>query len=99
MLKASVFLPIAALAVAACGQLDSNAAKTTMIENCVGSGQDKAFCTCVVDETEKSADPEVFKAMLLDAQGKVEEAQKIMEALPKAKQFESAMVRPASLSR
>jgi hypothetical protein len=78
----------AAASLAACGA--AGGGKSAMVTKCVDGGEDRKVCTCVADEMEKTLDKEIFQAMLLEAEGKSEEAQKIMSALPLGKQLSAA---------
>jgi hypothetical protein len=49
------------LALAACSP--TGAGKTAMVDSCVKEGQDKALCTCMVNEFEKNLDKETFAAL------------------------------------
>jgi hypothetical protein len=77
-----------ALFMAACGAAPN--AKSAMIKKCVEGGETEAICTCVATEMETTLEPEIFKAMTLEAEGKSEEAQKIMQSLPLGKQLGAA---------
>lgn len=79
----------AAASLAACGAAGGGG-KSAMVSKCVEGGEDRKVCTCVADEMEKTLDKEIFQAMLLEAEGKSEEAQKIMSALPLGKQLGAA---------
>jgi hypothetical protein len=76
-----------ALLAAACGD---SGGKGAMVSKCVKQGQSQKTCECIVDKTEKNVDKDVFRAMMLDAEGKTEESQKLMQSLPAEKQM-SAM--------
>ena len=79
----------AALLASACGAAGGD--KTAFV-NGVKEGEDKKTCDCVATEFEKSIDKDAFHAMALQAQGKTEEADKIMNALPMDKQIAMATV-------
>src|SRR5262249_28046674 len=68
-----------ALLAAACGDAGG---KSAMVSKCVKQGQTQKTCECIVDKTEKNVDKDVFRAMMLDAEGKTEESQKLMQSLP-----------------
>jgi len=85
---------MAAAAAAALASACSAAAggdKAAIIAACNKDGTtSKANCDCVANEFEKSLDKDAFHAMALGAQGKEEEADKIMSALPMDKQMAMA---------
>ena len=64
--------------------------KAAFIAGCVKEGDDKKTCECAGNEFEKALDKDAFHAMALQAQGKSEEADKIMNALPMDKQIAMA---------
>jgi len=86
-MKRFVLAAAAVLLLAACG---AGGGKAAMVKSCVKEGEDKKTCECVATELEKNADKDVFKALVLQSQGKNEEAEKIMNALPMEKQFSAA---------
>src|SRR5262245_19101068 len=64
--------------------------KQAFIDGCVKGGDDKKTCECVGTEFEKTIDKQAFHAMALQAAGKTEEADKIINALPVDKQMAMA---------
>jgi len=86
-MKRFVLAAAAVLMLTACG---AGGGKAAMVKSCVKEGEDKKTCECVATELEKNADKDVFKALVLQSQGKNEEAEKIMNALPMEKQFSAA---------
>ncbi len=84
----SLLLAASAVLLAACGAAGGGA--SAMIKKCVDDGEDRKTCTCMVTEMEKTLDKEVFGAMVLQAEGKEDEAQKIMSNLPLNKQLGAA---------
>lgn len=80
----------AALLASACSAAGGD--KTAFVNGCVKEGEKKETCECVATEFEKSIDKDAFHAMALQAQGKTEEADKIMNALPMDKQIAMATV-------
>lgn len=87
-MKRFVLAAAAVLMAASCGA--AGGGKAAMVKSCVKEGEDKKTCECVATELEKNADKDVFKALVLQSQGKNEEAEKIMNALPMEKQFSAA---------
>ncbi len=79
----------AALLAAACGAA-AGGGKGALVAECVEGGEEKKTCECVANELEKNADKDAFRAMTLEAQGKTEEAEKIISALPMDKQISVA---------
>jgi hypothetical protein len=61
--------------------------KAAIIAACTKDGENQKNCECVAGELEKSLDKDAFHAMALGAQGKQEEAEKIVKALPMDKQM------------
>lgn len=80
----------AALLASACGAAGGD--KAAFVNGCVKEGEKKETCECVATEFEKSIDKDAFHALALQAQGKAEEADKIMSALPMDKQIAMATV-------
>lgn len=78
----------AGLAVSACG--GAGGGKSELVEACVADGEDKAQCECIATELEANLDEDVFRAMVLGAQGKEAEAEEIMNDMPMDKQFSVA---------
>ncbi len=62
----------------------------TIIAACTKDGESQKNCECVATELEKALDKDAFHAMALGAQGKEEEAEKIVKALPMDKQMAMA---------
>lgn len=79
----------AALLATACGAA-AGGGKAALVDACVDGGEDKKTCECVANELEKNADKDAFRAMTLEAQGKTEEAEKIISGLPMDKQISVA---------
>ena len=80
----------AVLLASACGAAGGD--KAAFVSGCVKEGESQKTCDCVATEFEKSIDKDAFHAMALQAQGKTEEADKIMNALPMDKQIAMATV-------
>lgn len=78
----------AALLATACGA--AGGGKAALVAECVEGGEERKTCECVATELEKNADKDAFRAMTLEAQGKTEEAEKIISALPMDKQISVA---------
>ena len=78
----------AAVLASACGAVGGD--KQAFIDGCVKGGDDKKTCECVGTEFEKTIDKQAFHAMALQAAGKAEEADKIINALPLDKQMAMA---------
>ena len=73
-----------ALLATACGDVGG---KSALVSKCVKEGQTQKVCDCIVDKVEKSVDKDVFRALVLDAQGKSAESEKLMQSLPAEKQM------------
>jgi len=78
----------AAVLASACGAVGGD--KQAFVDGCVKGGDDKKTCECVGTEFEKTIDKQAFHAMALQAAGKTEEADKIINALPLDKQMAMA---------
>ena len=78
----------AALVVSACSAAGGD--KAALMASCKKEGESDKTCSCVANEFEKTLDKQAFHAMALSAQGKNEEADKIMNALPMEKQMQMA---------
>ncbi len=78
----------AALLASACSGAGGD--KAAFIAGCVKEGETQKTCECVGAEFEKSLDKNIFHAMALQASGKGEEADKIVNALPADKQMSMA---------
>jgi hypothetical protein len=77
----AVGLAAAALFLAAgCG--NGGAGREAWIKQCAKGGDDRKTCTCVADELQKNLDRRAFRAMMLDAEGKREEANSIRNKMP-----------------
>lgn len=76
-----------ALLATACGAAGG---KGTLVAKCVKEGQSQKQCDCMIGKIEKAVDKDVFRAMVMEAEGKVEESQKLLQSLPMEKQM-SAM--------
>ena len=82
-----VSLAAAAVLVLAAGCSDSGAGKEAWIKQCARGGDDRKTCTCVADDLQKNLDPAAFKAMMLDAEGKPEDANRIRDKMPVDRQM------------
>ena len=79
----------AALLVSACGV---GGGKSVYVAACVKEKQgDQKTCQCIGDKLEKTLDPQMFQAVTLQAEGKAEEADKIISKIPDEKKFTGAM--------
>lgn len=79
---------VAATAVflaAGCG--DAAVSKEVWIKQCAKGGDDAKTCTCVADELQKNLSPQAFRAMMLDAAGKPDEASRIRNRMPVDRQM------------
>jgi hypothetical protein len=71
--------------LAACG---ASGGKAAFVAKCVkDDGQSQQVCQCMADKIEKSVDKDVFRVMTLEAEGKIEEAQKLQQTLSLEKQM------------
>jgi hypothetical protein len=84
-----VILAVAAAGLALSG-CSGGGGKAALVEACMKDDQEKKTCECMADEFEQTLDKDVFNAMVLGAQGKEAEAEKIMNELPMEKQFSIA---------
>lgn len=81
----SIALGAAALAgLAACSQGDD---RSTLVDRCLRDGDDREACECMAKMAEETLDPGVLAAMKLGAEGREEEADAAMAALPPAVQL------------
>lgn len=64
--------------------------KAAIIAACTKDGEDQKNCECIATEFEKALDKDAFHALALGAQGKQEEADKIVKSLPMEKQMAMA---------
>jgi hypothetical protein len=85
-----VMAAAAAAALASACSAAGGGDKAAIIAACTKDGENKTNCECVANEFEKTLDKDAFHAMALGAQGKEEEADKIMNALPMDKQMQMA---------
>jgi hypothetical protein len=85
MIRMVVGVAAAALLAAACGA--AGGGKGVLVAQCVKEGQPQKQCQCMADKVEKAVDKDVFRAMVLEAEGKVEESEKLMASLPMEKQM------------
>jgi hypothetical protein len=88
MIRIVMTAAAAALLASACNAAAGG--KGALVAECVEGGEEKKTCECVANELEKNADKDAFRAMTLEAQGKTEEAEKIISALPMDKQISVA---------
>jgi hypothetical protein len=88
MIRIVMTAAAAALLASACDA--SAGGKGALVADCVENGEEKQTCECVANELEKNADKDAFRAMTLEAEGKTEEAEKIISALPMDKQISVA---------
>lgn len=84
-----------ALALAACGETKppQSAEHVEMTKLCVDAGGEQAHCECQATKVDEllqagAINPDVRKALLLQAQGKEDEADAVMLALPYNERFE-----------
>lgn len=61
-----------------------------LVDSCLADGYDKKVCECLAKEAKKQLEPDVFNAMVMMAEGKEEEANAAMEAMPIEKRFSVA---------
>jgi hypothetical protein len=88
MIRIAMAAAAAAALVSACGAVGGD--KAAIIAACTKDGESQKNCDCVATELEKALDKDAFHAMALGAQGKEEEAEKIVKALPMDKQMATA---------
>jgi hypothetical protein len=89
MIRIVMAATAAAVLASACGAVGGGD-KAAIIAACTKEGESQKNCECVANEFEKALDKDAFHAMALGAQGKEEEADKIMNALPMDKQMAMA---------
>ena len=58
-----------------------------IVSSCVKGGAEQKVCECIATEMRQHVDDPVYAAMVLDAQGKAEEAQEAMDKLSDAQKF------------
>jgi hypothetical protein len=86
MIRTVVAVAAGALLAASCGA--AGGGKAALVQKCVKEdGQSEKICQCMADKMEKSVDKDVFRAMIMEAEGKTEEAQKLLQSLPMEKQM------------
>lgn len=73
------------LVLAACGGPNK-----ALVDSCVADGMKKGDCACLATEAEKQMDKDVFAAVVLQAEGKEDEANAMMEKMPIEKRFSVA---------
>jgi hypothetical protein len=78
----------AAALASACGAVGGD--KAAIIAACTKDGESQKNCDCIATEFEKTLDKDAFHALALGAQGKEEEADKIVQSLPMDKQLAMA---------
>jgi hypothetical protein len=89
-------LAILALAASACGgesKPPPSAEHVEMAKLCVDGGGDQAHCECQATKVDElleaqAINPQIQRALILQAQGKEDEADQIMLALPYNERFE-----------
>ena len=91
-----VSLAAVAVLVLAAGCSEGGAGKEAWIKQCAKGGDDRKTCTCVADDLQKNLDHQAFKAMLLDAEGKPEEANRIRDKMPVDSSKEAGQVAAGS---
>ena len=82
-----VTLAALAVLVLAVDCSEGGAGKEAWIKQCAKGGDDRKTCTCVADDLQKNLDHPAFKAMILDAEGKPEEANRIRDKMPVDRQM------------
>jgi hypothetical protein len=88
MIRIAMAAAAAAALASACGGTGGD--KAAIVAACTKDGESQKNCDCVATELEKSLDKDAFHAMALGAQGKEEEANKIVNALPMDKKMATA---------
>jgi hypothetical protein len=85
MIRMVMGVAAVALLATACG---AGGGKAAIVAKCVKEdGQSQKVCQCMADKVEKAVDKDVFRAIVLEAEGKVEESEKLMASLPMEKQM------------
>jgi hypothetical protein len=75
-----------ALLATACGA--AGGGKGAIVAKCVkDDGMTQKQCQCMADKLEKNVDKDVFRAIVLEAEGKTAESEKLMNSLSMEKQM------------
>ena len=85
-----IAMAAAAAAVLASACSAAGGDKAAIIAACTKDGDNQKNCECVATELEKTLDKDAFHGFALGAQGKQEESEKILKALPMEKQMAMA---------
>jgi hypothetical protein len=85
MIRIAVTACVAALAGSACGEAGTPE-HAALVRFCQSDGGKKQVCTCAADKTEQllkdnAISPEMFRALVLEAQGKADESDAILETM------------------
>lgn len=86
----TIAICVAALTLSGCG----GGGKAVIIDTCMEEGDSKEDCVCLAQVLEENLSPRAFEAMVLQAQGKDEEAEKVTDSLgmTEALSIASAMI-------
>jgi predicted nucleotide-binding protein len=82
-------MTLAAAAALASACAPENGDRQVLVSACTKEGLDRKVCECIAEAKQKHMDKDLFRAEVLVAQGKTEEAQAIAEKVDKAKQLEN----------
>jgi hypothetical protein len=87
-------LGVALLGLAACGEASKpkTAEHVALVKYCKSDGGKQKDCECAADKTEELLaqnviSQDMYKALVLEAQGKIEESQAIIESMDVHQQF------------
>ncbi len=97
---------LGALLASACdeGQPQKTPGHASIVKQCIKDGGDEKTCNCAADRTEDLLktgviDEDMFRVLVLEAEGKAEESEKLLDAMSIDKKFaQSTAVGEAKLS-
>ncbi|MEZ5939488.1 MAG: hypothetical protein R3C52_14915 [Hyphomonadaceae bacterium] len=97
MMRMGIFAAAGAmlLATACSGGGDT----AVLVKSCVDEGTPKKDCECFIGEMKKNLDKDLYRSIVLDSQGKKEEAEKIRSDLSMEKQFSAIGVMMAAANK
>jgi hypothetical protein len=86
MIRIGAALVIAISAVSACGGATNTAEHAALVKFCESGGGKRQVCSCAADRTEQlvkeaAISSDMFRALVLEAQGRAEEADAILESM------------------